>query len=538
MLADRLADERRRLDELAAGDLEVRASVGLSYRALGTDERRAMRRIGMLGVLDFGAWIIGPLTQLPQARGDAVLERLTDAHLLEVASVDRAGQVRYRMHELLQVYARERAEVEDPVAERADVVTRVLGSWLSLIGLIAAHTPSGEVDLLTTYGTAQPVSAEVSAAALADPAAWLEAETPSLVSALERAATLGLDDVVFEVAAALSSSGFVVANQFDAWSRSHAAALATTHQVGNQRREATLLVGLGRLRREQDSYPEAVACFREALLLFEAAGDVRGQALALSGLGDVSRELGQLQDSRRQLAAALDTFRSLGDDAGIGFCARRVGAICIECGAQDDGMVALDEALMVYRRLGSRRGEAITLRTIGLALRAVGAFDAAAEVSGRAVAILADIGDTLMHAYAVQALEKARFRRGDTASASAALAQALATCRAYRDRFGEALVLRTIGELQVVLGELDCARSALEESLAIWEQLGQPLFAARTLRDLATVAEADDAPELAAATRARAIGVFARFGTREQGELGDSGEFGDPAVVGAKLQRT
>jgi hypothetical protein len=39
-LAERLADERRRLDELAAGDLEVRASIALSYRALSKQQLR------------------------------------------------------------------------------------------------------------------------------------------------------------------------------------------------------------------------------------------------------------------------------------------------------------------------------------------------------------------------------------------------------------------------------------------------------------------------------------------------------------------
>jgi hypothetical protein len=38
--AERLADERRRLDELAAGDLEVRASIALSHRALSKQQLR------------------------------------------------------------------------------------------------------------------------------------------------------------------------------------------------------------------------------------------------------------------------------------------------------------------------------------------------------------------------------------------------------------------------------------------------------------------------------------------------------------------
>src|SRR5262249_39455290 len=52
-LADRLAAQHRRLDELAVGDLEVRASFALSYQAAGEVERRAFRLLGLLEVPDF-----------------------------------------------------------------------------------------------------------------------------------------------------------------------------------------------------------------------------------------------------------------------------------------------------------------------------------------------------------------------------------------------------------------------------------------------------------------------------------------------------
>ena len=45
-LAARLGDECRRLDELAAGDLEVRASVRLSYQGLDRLQRRAFCPLG------------------------------------------------------------------------------------------------------------------------------------------------------------------------------------------------------------------------------------------------------------------------------------------------------------------------------------------------------------------------------------------------------------------------------------------------------------------------------------------------------------
>jgi hypothetical protein len=51
-MASLLADERGRLDELAHGDLEVRASLSLSYQALGQRQRRLFRRLGLLDAPD------------------------------------------------------------------------------------------------------------------------------------------------------------------------------------------------------------------------------------------------------------------------------------------------------------------------------------------------------------------------------------------------------------------------------------------------------------------------------------------------------
>jgi transcriptional regulator with XRE-family HTH domain len=89
-LADRLSDERRRLDELRAGNLAVRASFEVSYAALpglllsdGVEPARAFRLLGL--------WT-GPSISLPAAAAllgepasvvaDA-LDALVDAHLLE-----------------------------------------------------------------------------------------------------------------------------------------------------------------------------------------------------------------------------------------------------------------------------------------------------------------------------------------------------------------------------------------------------------------------------------------------------------------------
>jgi hypothetical protein len=105
-LVELLADERRRLDELAVGGRGVRASVAQSYRSLGDRERRAFRRLGLLGVADFTASTAAGLLGGTVADAREALERLVDAQLLR-AVPDPSDHGRYRFHELVRIFARE-----------------------------------------------------------------------------------------------------------------------------------------------------------------------------------------------------------------------------------------------------------------------------------------------------------------------------------------------------------------------------------------------------------------------------------------------
>ncbi|GIH96701.1 BTAD domain-containing putative transcriptional regulator [Planobispora siamensis] len=518
-LAARLADERRRLDELTAGDLEVRASVALSYHGLDETAKTAFRRLGALGVPDFASWVAGALLEVPEPVGEEVVERLMDAQLIDYVTADAVGQSRYRLHDLLRVYAAERAEAEEPFEERAAAMTRVLGGWLWLITHAAAASPSGAPALRRGYTTARPVGPEVSERVARDMTAWFRAEAPALVVAVERAAAMGLHEVTCEVAAALCSSSFSVDTRFEEWRRTHESALEAARRAGDPLAEATLLVGLGQLRSRQDRYPEARAFFRQALPLLRRGGDVHGETVAVAGIGTACREQGDLPQALVHLRRAGEAFRSLGDDAGIGYVDRLAGSVLLEQGDFEAALSLLDDALAAFRRLGSKRGEGITLRSIGLVHRASGDLGLAEELSLRALTLLREAGDPLMAAYALQSLAKTRVRLGDDAAALSDLVEALGVCEQHDDRFGAGLVQRTIGELHLAHGRYDLARDHLGRSLAVWDGLDLPLFRARTMRDLAAVHEATGDGAGAASLRAEAVGVFSAFGTREYGEL-------------------
>ncbi|MEU7857615.1 BTAD domain-containing putative transcriptional regulator [Nonomuraea sp. NPDC049141] len=517
-MAGRLGVEHRRLDELVAGDVAVRASVGLSYRLLDQQAQTAFRRLGLLGTPDFPSWIVAPLLDIPADDADDVVERLVDAQLVDHVTIDAVGQSRFRLHDLLRVFAAECSEVCDTAAERDAAITRTLGSWLQLIIEVGSRVPSGEVELRRHYASALPVDDHVARRVVADPEAWLEAETPALIVAVGRAACLDLDVAACDLATALSFFRVFSANRLAEWHSSHAAALAATRRAGNRLGEAALLAGLGQIHYSLDHFDQVREHLSQALTIFIEAGDRRGEAVALAGLGGACREQCRLREGLGLLSRSAELFRLLGDDIGIGATCRLSATIHLELGEYDATWPLLDQALTAYRSADSGRGEALTVRTRSLVHRALGDYAQAERDSTEALAMLRASGEQLMIAFAVQSWAKVEIRQGRGAACLPSMVDALDVCRNHLDRYGEALMLRTIGELHLAEGELDLAEAHLIESIAISQELGTALPAARARRDLAAVlaARGDSAAEAMLAT---ALEIFSEHEAREFAEL-------------------
>lgn len=108
-LADQLTDPDRRLDALEHADLAIRHSIAVSLQHLlrgpaGHDASQAFLRLGSTETPIHTAAGTSALTGWPERRAEAALNHLLDARLLE-----SAGPGRYRMHDLIRLYAREQA---------------------------------------------------------------------------------------------------------------------------------------------------------------------------------------------------------------------------------------------------------------------------------------------------------------------------------------------------------------------------------------------------------------------------------------------
>lgn len=185
----RLAEQRGGLDELAVGDLDVRASIALSYQSLAPPLRRLFRRLGLSNAPEWPAWVAHELVdQSSVAQIGWMLDELAEVHLIEPLGYDAVGQARFRLHNLIGDFAHERALAEDEPEERAAALARLLSGWLGLATEADEQIP---YDLIRAPDMDIP-SPLPSAASLARdmPSDWFETERRSLVFAIDQACRL------------------------------------------------------------------------------------------------------------------------------------------------------------------------------------------------------------------------------------------------------------------------------------------------------------------------------------------------------------
>ncbi|MGW3266147.1 AfsR/SARP family transcriptional regulator [Streptomyces sp. NPDC001056] len=541
-LADRLRDEHRRLNELRVGDLEVRASLELGYGELDPPERRALRRLALMDLPDFAAWIAAPLLDLGTEEAEEAVERLVDCHLIEVLGTDGTGENRYRIHGLVREHARERCLTEESLAERTAAVQRLVACWLALSDRAAVQGPGGVSWLLARPRVECPLDRATQDRLVSRPSAWFAAEQSCLVAGVHHCASQGMTRSARDLAGALIASSAALYNQFDVWAQTHTVALDAVRREGDGEGEAWLLIGLGQLRYEQDRFEDAYAYFARARGLFDeqrgsgttdatgagpgpddrtaGAGEdaARGSATALAGMGGVRREQARFAEASDMLGLALRRFEELGDDAGRARALYGIGYVHREQGRDDEARKALSRSMELFRRAGDRQGQALTLRALALCHRARGALTDAEGLLAEALRVFTDLGDSFGLMYTEQALAKVELRQGHLERASGRLDRCLGVARERQDDFGEALVLRTRGEWHLASGAPLDAEEPLRRALALWEELGLPLWRARTLRDLAEVHAFRGDHQAAEEARRQAYETFRALDSREARE--------------------
>jgi DNA-binding SARP family transcriptional activator len=491
-LARRLKDERRRLDELSHHGLEVRTSIGLTYRSLPDRTQRLFRLFASLQAPDFPAWTAAALLDTDLAGAEDLIEQLIDAQMLDAVQ-GPTGDIRYRFHDLIRVYAQEQLTAAETGEQLQAALARLLGGWLALAE--QAHRKEYGGDYTILHGSAPrwrpPEWAQDDL--IGNPMDWLENERGGLVCAVKQAYDAGLDEVCWDLALT-SVSLFEVKGYLDDWRETAELAGCLTSRTGNATGYAAMLYSVGSLHLFQKRLEEAEQSFTAALEIFQAQGNVHGQALVLRNAAIVDRLHGAFGQMQARCTEALAKMRDAGDLVGAANILRNLGKFRIDEGDAQDASRLLAEALELCQQVGYRRGEAqVEAQLADLHMR-TGRIPLARQGLHRVLRTVREIGDRMGEAHALYGLGIVRSREGRLDSAEATLVHALSLSQRVGNRFIEGQARYTLGEISMARGENAAATPHLHEAVAAFSELNSRLWHAKTLILLDEVAEGSGEP--------------------------------------------
>ncbi|MBV9444459.1 MAG: tetratricopeptide repeat protein [Streptosporangiaceae bacterium] len=427
-MADRLRDEHRRLDEMAVGDMAVRASFEVSFAALPTAKRGvnpadAFRLLGLWHGPTISSAAAAALFGVTEDQAVDALELLVDANLLECVATDR-----YKFHDLLRVYAAERAEADLSEDGRLSAIARLLRWYMRTADGAATAVSPYRYNIPLEPGEVDPMPSGFDG--IEDALSWYDSERVNVVAATSQAAAVGLHEVAWRLPASL----FSVLNRRGSFAdlvATHRIALTSAREVGNRRGEAWVLNNFGNSL-ARIGKAEGIGYLEQALAISREIGDRIGEARAAHNLAEGHYLVNGPQTALEHMLRSLQVQREVGYSALHAGTLNNLGQIYMELGRLDEAVDCLQDALPIYASSNSAHGTGHVLLNLGRAQLALGHHE-----------------EALAH-----------FRRS------------LVSHRASGDRPNEALTLRFLGQAQLGRGDIAAAGESFTSALMIYDELG------------------------------------------------------------------
>ncbi|HEX6578520.1 MAG TPA: BTAD domain-containing putative transcriptional regulator [Jiangellaceae bacterium] len=233
-----------------------------------------------------------------------------------------------------------------------------------------------------------------------------------------------------------------------------------------------------------------------ALRLADLAGFATFRGLALSNRGQALMGMGRLDEARAELESARVVFERLGSSMAA-YPYGSLGDLHRIRGERVAARAAYEKALALAEQTGDTQGLVPALA--GLArLLATEEPQAATELSARALAC----GPSLGRVGALLAAAEVAMAAGDRPTALDRAGQAVREAQAVRDRAG-------VAEAHELLGAAGRDRGLVRSAIELWQELGDPVGAARAGVLLAELESGSAATGLAAraAEDAQALGA-------------------------------
>jgi tetratricopeptide (TPR) repeat protein len=312
VLAAELSDGPSRLDALETSDLpaSLRATLSWSYHALSPGAARVLGLLALAPGPDIGTPAAASLTALPGGRLRAVLRELEHASLLQ-----QHTRGRYRMHDLVRLYAADRAGRDHTTDDRDAALRRVVDFYLhtahAAAHLVMPHRPSIELSQPAAGCVPHP---------LPDPAAalaWFGSEYACLLAAQQTAWSHGWDTQVWQLAWTLVSYHSRQGPRHS-WAATGQLALEAARRLNDPSLQSRAHCWLSHSCAHEGRPADGLEHLRRALDLAELAADPLAQAYAHYMLARSWELHGDDHRALDHASRALRGYRLLNDLAGQG----------------------------------------------------------------------------------------------------------------------------------------------------------------------------------------------------------------------------
>jgi tetratricopeptide (TPR) repeat protein len=417
-LVRELAAEESRLDALAEEDelSDLRAVMTASYQALDEGAARFFRRLGLHPGPEFSCPAAAALTGTPQAKARRLLDRLVRANLVE-----RPREDRYRLHDLVRLYAVERVRAEEGPEAAGEAVGRV-ARWYTHA---AARAQLMEHPNFPVVPGAEQEHELPGFGSLQDALDWFETERANLVAVVRAALDHGHHDTAWRLPATIYPL-FELHRHWHEWRDLHAVGLRAA----------------------------------------ESAGDAFGLARNHLGMGDAQWLLGDLDAAVRHYGSAREANREAGDPWVEGFALRQLGVVAWQRGERGGTAVEhVERAITVFREAGERRGEAMGLLSLADFGADLGRFEEALGHCRAAITVFEAVGADWSAAWARCTLGRVLTGSDRAGEAVAEYRRALSVFEERDDQDSRATALLGLGRAHAALGEAPAAREALGAAL-------------------------------------------------------------------------
>lgn len=428
-MVDELTHTHGRVDALSrTGDprTAVRTVFDWSLARLPPTLGRRFHCLGVQPALAFSVHAAAALFRTDVATAQRHLDELANVHLVEATAPRR-----YQLHELLHSYAADRSNDDAFAGERHEALK-------ALFGWYAATATAADRLLFPTHPAVdvalEPVAVAPPFSERAGAWAWLTEEYTTLLALLGRAADQDLHATTIALAAATRFLALMAPaawhDRLQAETRGLSAAVsagdrlaetaflhrrADTHQMlgnwaasdadlersiafaeedGDDVLRGHALCGLGRNRKLQHGYAEALNYYTMALPLVHGVGTGYVEAVVEANLSQLNARLGRHHDALHHAERELVLHRDGGDAVAQAYALHDLATAHQGLGDHVTAVALADRAVIVFRAAaGTERYLASALETRAESLVCLGDIPQARQCLDEAAAVLDGVHD-------------------------------------------------------------------------------------------------------------------------------------------------